>query len=73
MLTAAVFEIKQQDILTASPINPLFNVQTDAVRVRGFEFEAEGQYHPRTGNRRRLQPSRSKGLGEALPDMPANT
>jgi iron complex outermembrane recepter protein len=42
MLTAAVFEIKQQDILTASPINPLFNVQTDAVRVRGFEFEVKG-------------------------------
>ncbi|WP_454617365.1 TonB-dependent siderophore receptor [Bradyrhizobium cenepequi] len=42
MLTAAVFEINQQDILTASPINPLFNVQTDAVRVRGFEFEVKG-------------------------------
>ncbi|MGY3621448.1 TonB-dependent siderophore receptor [Bradyrhizobium sp. USDA 10063] len=42
MLTAAVFEINQQNILTASPINPLFNVQTDAVRVRGFEFEVKG-------------------------------
>lgn len=42
MLTAAVFDIRQQDVLTASPLNPLFNVQTDAVRVRGFEFEAKG-------------------------------
>jgi iron complex outermembrane receptor protein len=42
MLTAAVFDIRQQDILTTSPINPFFSVQTDAVRVRGFEFEAKG-------------------------------
>jgi hypothetical protein len=33
MLTAAVFDIRQQDILTASPINPFFSVQADAVRV----------------------------------------
>jgi iron complex outermembrane receptor protein len=42
MLTAAVFDIRQQDILTANPINPLFSVQTDAVRVQGFEFEVKG-------------------------------
>jgi iron complex outermembrane recepter protein len=42
MFTAAVFDIKQQDILTASPINPLFSVQTDAVRVRGVELELRG-------------------------------
>jgi iron complex outermembrane recepter protein len=42
MLTAALFEINQQDVLTADPANPLFNTQTDAVRVRGFEFEAKG-------------------------------
>jgi iron complex outermembrane receptor protein len=42
MLTAAVFDIRQQDILTSSPINPIFSVQTDAVRVRGFEFEVKG-------------------------------
>ena len=42
LLTAAVFDIRQKDVLTASPINPFFNVQTDAVRVRGFEFEAKG-------------------------------
>jgi iron complex outermembrane recepter protein len=37
-----VFDIRQQDILTANPINPLFSVQTDAVRVQGFEFEVKG-------------------------------
>lgn len=42
MLTAAVFDIRQKDVLTTSPINPFFSVQTDAVRVRGFEFEAKG-------------------------------
>ena len=42
MLTAAVFEINQNDVLTANPDNPSFSVQTDAVRVRGVEFEAKG-------------------------------
>ena len=39
MITAAVFEIRQKDVLTADPANPFFSVQTDAVRVRGFELE----------------------------------
>jgi iron complex outermembrane receptor protein len=42
MITAAAFDIRQQDVLTANPLNPLFNVQTDAVRVRGFELEVKG-------------------------------
>ena len=42
MVTTSVFDILRKDVLTASPINPLFSVQTDAVRVRGFEFEAKG-------------------------------
>jgi iron complex outermembrane receptor protein len=42
MITTSVFDIIKKDILTASPINPFFSVQTDAVRVRGFEFEAKG-------------------------------
>jgi iron complex outermembrane recepter protein len=42
MVTAALFDISQQDVLTASPLNPFFSVQTDAVRVRGFELELKG-------------------------------
>lgn len=42
MLTAAYFDIKQNDVLTADPVNFLFNVQTDAVRSRGVELEARG-------------------------------
>lgn len=42
MLTAALFEIAQDNVLTADPANPLFNIQTDAARVRGFELEARG-------------------------------
>jgi iron complex outermembrane recepter protein len=42
MITAAAFDIRQQDVLTASPANPFFNVQTDAVRVRGVELELKG-------------------------------
>ncbi|MBR0820606.1 TonB-dependent siderophore receptor [Bradyrhizobium liaoningense] len=42
MVTAAVFDTRQKDVLTTSPINPFFSVQTDAVRVRGFELEVKG-------------------------------
>jgi iron complex outermembrane receptor protein len=42
MITAAAFDIRQNDVLTPNPINPLFSVQTDAVRVRGFELEVKG-------------------------------
>lgn len=42
MLTAAYFDIRQNNVLTADPGNPLFSVQTDAVRSRGVELEARG-------------------------------
>jgi iron complex outermembrane receptor protein len=42
MLTAAVFELTQQNVTTADPTNIIFSVQTGEVRVRGFEFEARG-------------------------------
>lgn len=41
MFTAAAFDIKQKDVLTPVP-GTIFSVQTDAVRVKGFEFEAKG-------------------------------
>lgn len=42
MFTAAYFDIKQNDVLTADPANFLFSVQTDAVRSQGVELEARG-------------------------------
>jgi iron complex outermembrane recepter protein len=42
LLTAAVFEITQQNVLTMDPTNPFFSVQTGEAKVRGFEFEARG-------------------------------
>ena len=42
MLTAAYFDIKQNDVLTSDPVDFLFSVQTDAVRSRGVELEARG-------------------------------
>jgi iron complex outermembrane receptor protein len=42
LLTAAVFEITQQNVQTADPTNVFFQVQTGEARVRGFEFEARG-------------------------------
>jgi iron complex outermembrane receptor protein len=41
MITAAAFDIKQKDVLTPVP-NTIFSVQTDAVRVQGFELEVKG-------------------------------
>ena len=42
MVTTSVFDIIRKNMLTTDPLNPFFSVQTDAVRVRGFEFEAKG-------------------------------
>ena len=41
MLTAALFEINQNDILTSGP-DFISSLQTDSARSRGFEFEARG-------------------------------
>ena len=40
LLTAALFEITQQNLTTPNPTNPLFNVQTAEGRSRGLELEA---------------------------------
>lgn len=40
LLTAALFNIDQQNVLTPDPSNVLFNVQTGEARSRGAEFEA---------------------------------
>jgi iron complex outermembrane receptor protein len=42
MMTAALFDIRQKDVLTGDPNNFFVNVQTDAVRVRGVELELKG-------------------------------
>lgn len=42
MLTAAYFDIRQNNVLTADPGNPLYSVQTDAVHSTGVELEARG-------------------------------
>ncbi|MEH6951759.1 TonB-dependent siderophore receptor [Nitrobacter sp. NHB1] len=42
MLSAALFDINQDNVMTPDPLNPLFGTLTDAARVRGFEFEARG-------------------------------
>jgi iron complex outermembrane receptor protein len=38
-LQAAIFQIKQQDVLTADPVNTLYSVQTGEIRSRGVELE----------------------------------
>jgi iron complex outermembrane receptor protein len=38
-VTAAVYDLRQQDVLTRDPANPTFQVQTGEIQSRGFELE----------------------------------
>lgn len=40
LVTAAVYELTQQNVLTPDPVNTQFSVQTGEVRSRGVELEA---------------------------------
>ncbi|RYY05375.1 MAG: TonB-dependent receptor, partial [Alphaproteobacteria bacterium] len=40
-VTAAAFQIDQNNVSTTDPANPLNTVQTGSIRVRGFEVEAQ--------------------------------
>lgn len=42
-LSAAVFQITQQNVSTADPVNIGYAVQQGGERARGFEFEAKGE------------------------------
>ena len=55
MLTAAIFEITQKNVLTADPTNVIFSVQTGEVRVRGIRTGGARQCYARAGDHRRLQ------------------
>ncbi len=39
-MTAAVYDLRQQNVLTTDPDNPRFSIQTGEIASRGFEFEA---------------------------------
>ncbi|WP_347265098.1 TonB-dependent siderophore receptor [Nitrobacter sp.] len=39
-MTAAVYDLRQQNVLTTDPGNPRFSIQTGEIASRGFEFEA---------------------------------
>ncbi|MCO6417750.1 TonB-dependent siderophore receptor [Siccirubricoccus sp. KC 17139] len=40
LYSATLFQLTQQNALTADPANPIFQVQTGEIRVRGLELEA---------------------------------
>ncbi|CUA87629.1 TonB-dependent siderophore receptor [Chelatococcus sambhunathii] len=40
MVTLALFDLKQQNVLTTDPLNPFFSVQTGEIHTRGLEVEA---------------------------------
>ncbi|MFN4119192.1 TonB-dependent siderophore receptor [Acidovorax sp.] len=42
LLSAAVYDLRQDNVLTPDPANPLFNVQTGQARSRGAELEVRG-------------------------------
>lgn len=41
LLTAAVFDLTQQNVLTIDPTNTVFLIQTGEIRSRGFELEGK--------------------------------
>ena len=43
LITAAIYQITQQNVLSTDPIDTQFSVQTGEVRSRGFELEAKTQ------------------------------
>lgn len=47
LLTAALYNLTQQNVQTADPLNALNTVQTGEVRSRGLELEAMGEILPR--------------------------
>lgn len=46
LVTAALFDIRQQNVRTPDPAKPDFSVQTGEIRSRGLELEARGQLTP---------------------------
>jgi len=47
LITAAAFDITQQNVLTSDPQNPGFSIQTGEVNIKGFEFEARTEVLPK--------------------------
>lgn len=47
LITAAGFDITQQNVVTSDINNPGFSVQTGEVKVKGFEFEARTEVLPK--------------------------
>lgn len=43
LVTLAVFQLDQKNVLAPDPLNTSFNTQTGAVRLRGVELEAKAQ------------------------------
>lgn len=43
LLTAAVFDLRRQNVTTLDPTNPLLRVQTGEVRARGLELEGKSR------------------------------
>lgn len=77
MLTAALFDILQEDVLTADPLTGgLTSVQTDEARVRGFEIEVRGNLTREleiVGGYSKLDPEITKSLagfaGNTMPNV----
>lgn len=43
LITAAVFDLRRTDVLTADPNHVGYSIQTGEIQSRGFEFEAKGK------------------------------
>ncbi|MGV6875260.1 TonB-dependent siderophore receptor [Pseudochelatococcus sp. B33] len=41
LLTLSLFDLKQQNVLTPDPVDPLYSIQTGEIHTRGIEVEAQ--------------------------------
>ncbi|MFC7473703.1 TonB-dependent siderophore receptor [Dankookia sp. GCM10030260] len=71
---ASAFQITQTDSLTTDPNNPLFQVQTGEIRVRGLELEGVGRLArglSLISSFTYLDPTITKGAAEEVGNRPA--
>jgi len=77
--SAAIYDLKQENVLTSDPNHAFFNLQTGAVAVKGVELEEVARFHERVSinasySYTHSEVTRSNGpdLGKELPVVPKN-
>lgn len=78
LFTAALYDLRQQNVSTSDPMHPREYVQTGAIRARGLELEGKGEIVSGTQirgsvtltNAEIIKSNDQAELGRRMPDMP---